>query len=157
MFIVFYVYKQSMKPGEKQQTNHLQDFFSPSNTPTHSTSPGPAARRVRQSLPWVWAFLKCGNCHGRKRDSFSYWWPALGTSPAGCPKPQSSPSTGSRFSLHPSVSISEQFIQSLVFGSSIRLMCLKMLFLMPRCWYFFVISFSLTLPEKGIPPVVFIV
>lgn len=57
----------------------------------------------------------------------------------------------------PSAPISEQFIESLVCGSSVRLMCLKMLFLMPRCWYFFVISFSLTLPEKGIPPVVFIV
>lgn len=41
MFIVFYVYKQSMKPGEKQQTNHFQYFFFPWNTPTHSRSDGP--------------------------------------------------------------------------------------------------------------------
>lgn len=32
MFIVFYVFKQSLKPGEKQQTNLLIFFFSNTST-----------------------------------------------------------------------------------------------------------------------------
>lgn len=57
MFIVFYVYKQSVKPGEKQQNY----FFSP-NTPTVACEPwsgSPTSRIVltaggsaRRELPW---------------------------------------------------------------------------------------------------------
>lgn len=142
-----------MKPGEKRQTNHTQYFF-PSDPLTHGRSPALAARGVGQSLPWVWVFLERGNWHGRKSDSFSYWWPTLGTSNAGCKNSLRAPLARAVISASiPSVSIYEQLIAgSLVFSNSIHLM----LFLMPRCWSFSVISFSLTLPEKGIPPVVFI-
>lgn len=43
MFIVFYVFKQSLKPGEKQQTNLLIFFFLKY---IHCVSPNPAVQRV---------------------------------------------------------------------------------------------------------------
>lgn len=59
MFIVFYVYKQSMKPGEKQQTNHLQYFFSlkythPQHEPWSGSSACQTILAVGVGVPEMW-------------------------------------------------------------------------------------------------------
>lgn len=114
-----------MKPGEKQQTDHLRFTFFSQTHPLSSRGPGRAARRVGQSLLQV--SLKGGDCRGRSRYEFSYWWLILGAFTRGIQAASELVESGRLSQPHPRRYrlLSELYweAESSVFGNVTRLRC----------------------------------